>query len=66
MMYSDRHLLDIEQRHPEADAFWPSWPKASYQHLNTKPWHLAADPLGRAVIQWYLAHEKQRPPRTLL
>ena len=32
MMYSMRHLPDIEhwlQRHPEADSSWPGWPKAS-------------------------------------
>ena len=32
MMYSERHLPDIEQwlqRHPEAGSSWPSWPKAS-------------------------------------
>ena len=40
MMYSKRHLPDIEQwlqRHPEAGSSWPSWPKASQfwrQHSN--------------------------------
>ena len=29
-MYSKRHLLDMEQRHPEAGSSWPSWPRASW------------------------------------
>ena len=34
IMYSKRHLPDIEQRHPEAGSSWPSRPIASHTSIH--------------------------------